>query len=59
MSFDKLDGVTPNDKRKGKNRPICEHVNMHMIFYIKMDINFTRKARLVDYDHKTAPPSSI
>ena len=32
---------------------------MHMIFYIKMDGKFTRKARLVSDAHTTAPPSSL
>ena len=32
---------------------------MHMIFDIKMDEKFTRKAILVVGGHTTAPPSSI
>ena len=40
-------------------KPGYEHVNVHMIFDIKMDGKFTRKARLVADGHTTAPPSSI
>ena len=45
--------------RKGKIKPGYEHVDVHMIFDIKMDGNFTRKARLVAGGHKTSPPSSM
>ena len=45
--------------RKGKSKPRCEHVNVHMIFDINMDGNFTRKAILVADVHTTAPPLSI
>ena len=41
--------------RKGKIKPGYEHVNVHMIFYIKMDRNFTRKAILVADGYTTAP----
>ena len=44
---------------KEKIRPGHEHVSVHMIFYIKMNGNFTRKLRLVDEGHTTAPLSSI
>ena len=55
--FEKLDGVTPDEMRKGDINPGYEHVNVQIIFDIKMDGNFTRKARLVAKDHTTAPPS--
>ena len=45
--------------RKGKINPGYENVNVHMIFDIKMDGKFTRKAILVANGHITAPPSSI
>ena len=45
--------------RKGKIKPGYEHVNVHMVFDIKMYGNFTRKSRLVAEGHTTAPPSSI
>ena len=59
ISFEKLDGVTPDEMRKGKINSGYEHFNLHMIFDIKMDGNFTRKVILVAYDHTTALPSSI
>ena len=37
IEFEKLDGVTPNETRKGKIRSGYEHINVHMIFDIKMD----------------------
>ena len=45
--------------RKRKIDPVHDHVNVHMIFDINMDGKFTRKAKLVAYGQKTAPPSSI
>ena len=45
--------------REGKIKPGHEHVNVHMIFDIKMYGKFTIKARLVADSHTTAPPSSI
>ena len=59
IAFEKLDGVTPENTRKGKINPGYEHVNVHMIFYIKKDGKFTRKSRLVANGHTTSPPSSI
>ena len=59
IAVDNLDGVTPDEMRKGKINPGYEHVNVHMIFYIKMDGNFTIKARFVADGHTTVPPSSI
>ena len=45
--------------RDGKVKPGFKYVGTHMIFYIKMDGNFTRKYILVASGHNTAPPSSI
>ena len=59
IAFEKLDGVTSDEMRKGNIKPGYEHVNVHMIFDIKMDGKFTRKSRLVVEGHKTEPPSSI
>ena len=53
--FEKLDGVTPDEMRKEKIKPGYEHVNVHMMFDIKMDEKFTRKARLVANGHTTGP----
>ena len=53
--FEKLDGVTPDEMRKGKINPGYEHFNVKMIFDINMDRRFTRKARLVANGHTTEP----
>ena len=59
IAFENIDGVTPDEIRKGKIHPVYENVNVHMIFDINMDGKFTRKLRLVAGRHTTAPPSSI
>ena len=58
IAFEKLDVIKPDEMRKGKINPGYEHVNMHMIFDIKMYGKFTRKAILVSEGHTTALPSS-
>ena len=40
--FEKLEGVTPDEMRKGGVKPGYEHVNMHMVFDIIMDGKFNR-----------------
>ena len=40
---EKLGSVTPDETRKGNFRPICEHINVHMIFEIRMERKFNRK----------------
>ena len=57
ISLEKLDGVTPNDTNKGEIRPIYDHINVHMVFYINMDGKFTRKVILVTDGHTIAPKS--
>ena len=42
ISFQKPDGVKPNENRKVEIRPGYEHINVHMIFDIRMDGKFTR-----------------
>ena len=59
ISFENLDGVTPDDMSKGKIKPVYEHVNVHMVFDIDMDGKFTRKSRLVANGDTIEPPSSI
>ena len=59
ISSEKLDGVTPDNMRKGKTNPRYEHVNVHILFDINMDGKFTRKVIFVTNSHTTAPPSSI
>ena len=56
--YEKFYSVTPDEMRKGNIKPGYEQVNVHMIFDIKMDGKFTRKARLVADGHTTALPSS-
>ena len=57
--FEKLQGFTPDEMRKGNIKFGYEHVNMHMVFDINMYGKFTRKARLVANGHTTEIPSSI
>ena len=45
--------------KKGKVKPGYKYCGLHMIFDIKMDGMFTRKARLVADGHTTGAPSSI
>jgi len=59
IAFEKLDNVSEEQMRTGKVRPGYSYCSTHMIFDIKMDGAFTRKARLVADGHKTRPPTSI
>jgi len=59
IAFEKIDGITEEQMRTGKVRPGYSHCSTHMIFDIKMDGSFTRKARLVADEHKTKPPTSM
>ncbi len=59
VAFEKIDGVTEQQMRTGKVRPGYSFCSTHMIFDVKMDGSFTRKARLVADGHKTKPPTSI
>ena len=59
IPFEKIDGVTEAEMRTGKIRPGYSHCSTHMVFDIKMDGSFTRKARLVADGHKTRLPTSI
>ena len=59
VAFENIDGVTLNEMRKGKIKPGYKEVNVHVIFYIKMNGKFTRKTRFVANGHTTAPPSPI
>ena len=54
--FEKLDCGTPDDMKKWKIKPECEHVNVRIIFDINMDGKFTRKSIFVADGHTTAPP---
>lgn len=59
IAFEEVEGVTPEQMRKGQTKPGYKYCGTHMIFDIKMDGKFTRKARLVADGHRTAPPSSM
>jgi len=59
VAFEKIDGVTVDDMEKGKAKPGYKYCGTHMIFDIKMDGKFTRKARLVADGHTTDAPNSI
>ena len=59
IAFDEIEGATEQMMRTGKIRPGYSHCSTHMIFDVKMDGSFTRKARLVADGHKTKPPTSM
>ena len=59
IAFDKLEGITEEQMRSGKVKPGYKFITTHIIFDVKMDGKFTRKARLVGDGHKTDTPSSI
>jgi len=51
--------VSKEQLRTGKVKPGFIYCSTHIIFDIKMDGKFTRKARMVADGHKTRPTSSI
>ena len=55
IEFEKIDGVIPYDMKKRNICPGYEHINVHMIFDINMDRNFTRREILVTNGHITSP----
>ena len=59
IAFEKVDGVNEEQMRTGKVKPGYSFCSTHMIFDVKMDGSFTRKARLVADGHKTKPSTSI
>ena len=59
VAFEQLDNVSQDQMRTGKIKPGYSYCSTHMIFDIKMDGAFTRKARLVADGHKTKSPASI
>ena len=52
VAFDFLKGVTLEQMREVKLKPVFKYVRTHVIFDIKMDSEFTRKARLVSDRHR-------
>ena len=59
IAFEDLKGVTPKQIQTGKVKPGYSFCSTHMIFDIKMDGKFTRKARFVADEKKTEAPSSL
>ena len=59
VTFEKLDGASEGDMKHGKVKPGYKFCGTCMIFDIKMDGKFTRKARLVANGHTTDAPSCI
>ena len=57
-TFERWDG-TVAEARTGKKLVGYQEIKCHMIFDIKLDGNFTRKARLVAGGHTTEAPSSV
>jgi len=53
-SFIKVEGITPEEIRKNATKlPGHSEIGLHMVFDIKMDGLFTRKARLVANGNET------
>ena len=51
----KIEGITPNELRKDATKlPGHAEIGLHMVFDVKMDRKFTRKARLVANRNETA-----
>jgi hypothetical protein len=59
VAFKRWDKGTLEEARNGKILVGYQEIGCHMIFDIKMDSNFTRKARLVAGGHTTEAPASI
>ena len=59
VAFNKWGKGTVDDASSGQKLPGYQEIECHMIFDIKMDGKFTRKARFVAGGHSTDPPSSI
>jgi hypothetical protein len=58
-AFEKWNKGTPEDLRSGKQKlPGFEEIGCHMVFDIKMDGKFTRKARYVANGNETEPPTA-
>ena len=54
--FEVLKGVTQEQMIEGKVKPVFKYVGTHIIFYIKMDVKFTPKSRIVAGGHNMEPP---
>lgn len=58
VAFERSD-ISPEDMRKDQAMPGYQEIKCHWVFDIKMDGNFTRKARLVAGGHMSDEPSSV
>ena len=59
-AFEKRPDISVEEARAGKTKLIgYQEIRCHMIFDIKMDGNFTRKARFVAGGHTTETPASV
>ena len=58
IAFEKLE-VSPEEMRRGQVRPGFQEIKLHWVFDVKMDDNFTRKARLVAGGHTTETPNAM
>ncbi len=59
IAFEVDNDVTPEQARTNKFYVGFQEIKLHMVFVIKMDGKFTRKARLVAGGHTTDPPAAI
>ena len=59
IAFERWDEGTVEEARRGKKLIGYQEIGCHIIFDIKMDGDFTRKARLVAGGHTTETPASI
>ena len=48
IAFENIDVVAPDEKIKGRVRPGYDYTNVHIIFDINTDNNFTREEILVN-----------
>ena len=58
-AFTKRDDLNIQKCREGKELIEYEEIGCHMIFDVKMDGSFTRKARFVANGDETDPPSHL
>ena len=59
VAFEAWEEGSLEDARRGQKLVGYQEIRCHMIFDIKMDGRFTRKARYVTGGHTTDPLSSI
>ena len=57
--FQVKNGLTLKEDRKGKFLVVFQGIKFHLIFDIKIDGKFTRKARFVSVRYINDPPESL